>query len=63
MRMNNLVGTGVALITPFKTNSEVDEEALIALVKNQIKNGVDYLVVLEQPEKVLPLPNKRRNWL
>lgn len=44
--MNNLIGTGVALITPFKSNLEVDVEALQKLVKDQISNGIDYLVVL-----------------
>lgn len=44
--MTNFVGTGVALITPFKENLQVDVEALHKLVKNQIEKGIDYLVVL-----------------
>ena len=44
--MNKLTGTGVALITPFKSDLSVDVEALKALVNDQIKNGIDYLVVL-----------------
>ncbi len=44
--MNKFVGTGVALITPFKNDFTVDEEALALLVEDQIKNGIDYLVVL-----------------
>ncbi len=44
--MNKLIGTGVALITPFKSDLSVDVEALVALVENQIENGIDYLVVL-----------------
>lgn len=44
--MEAFVGTGVALITPFKEDKSVDTEALNVLVKNQIENGIDYLVVL-----------------
>ena len=43
---NTLQGTGVALITPFKKNSEVDYDALERLIDNLIKNGVEYLVSL-----------------
>ncbi|MDT0649618.1 4-hydroxy-tetrahydrodipicolinate synthase [Autumnicola edwardsiae] len=44
--MDALVGTGVALITPFNNDFSVDVAALEELVENQIHNGVDYLVVL-----------------
>lgn len=44
--MNKFIGTGVALITPFQKDLSVDVEALMALVENQIENGIDYLVVL-----------------
>ena len=44
--MNKLIGTGVALITPFKDDLSVDVEALRKLVNFQIDNGVDYVVVL-----------------
>lgn len=44
--MKKFVGTGVALITPFTKNQEVDVEALRRLVRMQIDEGVDYLVVL-----------------
>src|SRR5664279_5494986 len=43
---NTLRGTGVALITPFKKNLEVDYDALENLIDNLIKNGVEYLVTL-----------------
>ncbi len=42
----NLKGMGVALITPFKQDKTVDYDALARLLEYQIKNGVDYLVVL-----------------
>ena len=44
--MQSLIGTGVALVTPFKKDLSVDVEALKAIVNYQINNGVDYLVVL-----------------
>lgn len=44
--MNKFVGTGVALITPFKNDLSVDVEALKKLVNFQINNGIDYMVVL-----------------
>lgn len=44
--MEAFVGTGVALITPFKEDLTVDTEALENLVKDQIENGIEYLVVL-----------------
>ncbi|MDR1631569.1 MAG: 4-hydroxy-tetrahydrodipicolinate synthase [Dysgonamonadaceae bacterium] len=42
----NLKGMGVALITPFKTNCDIDFQALVRLVDYQLQNGTDYLVVL-----------------
>jgi 4-hydroxy-tetrahydrodipicolinate synthase len=39
-------GTGVALVTPFTNNLEVDYAGLEKLVQHVIKGGVDYLVVL-----------------
>lgn len=44
--MQSLIGTGVALITPFKKDFSVDTEALTRIVNFQIDNGIDYLVVL-----------------
>lgn len=44
--MNKLIGTGVALITPFKDDLSVDVDALRKLVNFQIDNGIDYMVVL-----------------
>jgi len=43
---NKLTGMGVALITPFKEDESIDYTALGRLVDFQIKNGIDYLVVL-----------------
>lgn len=44
--MQSLIGTGVALVTPFKKDFSVDVEALKRIVNYQIDNGINYLVVL-----------------
>ena len=44
--MQSLVGTGVALVTPFKKDFSVDVAALKKIVNFQVENGIDYLVVL-----------------
>ena len=43
--MQKFVGTGVALVTPFKSDKTVDFEALVKLVAFNIDNGIDYLVI------------------
>ena len=44
--MKELLGTGVALVTPFNEDKSVDYNALERLVNYQIDNGINYLVVL-----------------
>jgi len=44
--MQSLIGTGVALVTPFKKDFSVDIDALKAIVNFQIDNGIDYIVAL-----------------
>lgn len=44
--MQSLIGTGVALVTPFKKDLTVDLEALKRIVNYQIDNQIEYLVVL-----------------
>ena len=39
-------GTGVAMITPFKQNGEIDFSSLSVLTDKLINNGINYLVVL-----------------
>ena len=44
--MNNLfLGSGVALVTPFKPDDSIDYSALRKLVRLQIDGGIDFLVV------------------
>jgi len=44
--MRSFIGTGVALITPFKKDFSVDVLALQRIVNHCIDGGIDYLVVL-----------------
>lgn len=44
--MNELKGLGVAMVTPFKKNKEIDFVALEKLTKKLIDGGVDYFVVM-----------------
>ncbi|MDG1227271.1 MAG: 4-hydroxy-tetrahydrodipicolinate synthase [Polaribacter sp.] len=43
--MQKFIGTGVALVTPFKDDLSVDFDALVKLVNYNIENGTDYLVI------------------
>lgn len=44
--MKKLVGTGVAMVTPFRRDGGVDFSALTALTNHLVKGKVDYLVVM-----------------
>lgn len=44
--MKELIGTGVALVTPMLENGNLDLDGLDRLVESQINGGIDYLVVL-----------------
>ena len=46
MKQNIFRGLGIALITPFTEQGEVDYEALQRLVEYQIENGADFLCIL-----------------
>ncbi|MFQ3297231.1 MAG: 4-hydroxy-tetrahydrodipicolinate synthase [Polaribacter sp.] len=43
--MQKFIGTGVALITPFKEDLSVDFDALVKLVNFNVENGTNYLVI------------------
>jgi 4-hydroxy-tetrahydrodipicolinate synthase len=43
--MQKFIGTGVALITPFKIDLTVDIDALVKLVNFNIENGTNYFVI------------------
>ena len=44
--MNRFYGTGVAMVTPFEANGQVDYDALGRLIDHLIDGGVEYLVSL-----------------
>ncbi|AYN03411.1 MULTISPECIES: 4-hydroxy-tetrahydrodipicolinate synthase [unclassified Flavobacterium] len=44
--MQSLIGTGVALVTPFKEDFSIDIEALQRIVNFSVDGGVEYLVVM-----------------
>ena len=46
MRNNNLIGTGVALITPFNNDGSLDLLSLDKLIDYLLTNGINYFVVL-----------------
>ena len=60
MLQNKLIGMGVALVTPFKTDGTVDFEALGKLVDFQIENGTNYLVVCGTTSEVPTLTQTER---
>ena len=59
--MQELIGTGVALVTPFKNDNSIDVEGLIKLVNYQINNGINYLVILGTTAEAatLSVPEKK----
>lgn len=58
--INKLTGTGVAIITPFKKNKEVDYNALEKLIDYLIKNGIEYIVTLGTTGETPTLSKKER---
>lgn len=58
--MKELVGMGVALVTPFTNDNLVDVQALTNLVEYQIKNGVDYLVILGTTAETATLSSQEK---
>lgn len=58
--INHLTGTGVAIITPFKKNKEVDYDALQKLIDYLITNGVEYIVSLGTTGETPTLSKKEK---
>lgn len=46
MARNIFKGLGIALVTPFTADGEVDCKAIVRLVEYQIQNGADFLCIL-----------------
>lgn len=60
MARNIFKGLGVALITPFTKNGEVDYSSLKRLVEYQIQNGADFLCILATTSEAPCLSNEEK---
>ena len=62
--MNKFYGTGVAIITPFQQNGEIDFNALKNLIDYLIEGGVEYIVSLGTTGEsvVLNAEEKKKVW-
>ncbi len=63
MAQNKFRGLGIALITPFKADGSIDEEALIRLVEFQIKGGADFLCIMGTTAETPCLTPDEKRWL
>ncbi|MEI6865183.1 4-hydroxy-tetrahydrodipicolinate synthase [Flavicella sp.] len=58
--MQVFLGTGIALITPFREDKSVDVAVLEQLVDFQIENGVEYIVVLGTTAEPVTLTSEEK---
>ena len=58
MRQQLFKGTGVATITPFQSDGEIDYAALERILEYQIEGGVDYIVSLGTTGEAVTLSSK-----
>lgn len=58
--MNELKGTGVAMVTPFDATGKVDLNGLERLTEHLIKGGVEYLVVMGTTGESVTLSRKEK---
>ncbi len=58
---NKLIGMGVALVTPFKSDDSIDFDALARLVEYIINNNADYLVVCGTTAETPTLTDKEKD--
>lgn len=59
--MKEIVGTGVALVTPFKDDLSVDHDALKRIVNYNIENGIDYLVISGTTGESVTITKQEKN--
>ncbi len=59
--MKILQGTGIALVTPFKSDYSIDFEALKRIINHVIDGGVEYLVVLGTTAETATLTEPEKN--
>jgi len=60
MEYNTIKGTGVALVTPFESNGDVDYSSLKKLVDHVICNGVDFVVAMGTTSEAATLSTKEK---
>lgn len=58
---NKLKGTGVAIITPFLSNGDIDFKGLENLVERLITQGINYIVVLGTTGETATLTGNEKN--
>jgi len=59
--LRKISGTGVALVTPFKSDLSIDFDALIALVNHCIDGNIDFLVVMGTTGESVTLSLEEKN--
>ena len=60
---NPFLGTGVALITPFRKQETIDFSKLESLINNVVNNGVDYVVALGTTSEAATMTETERHAL
>lgn len=58
--MEQLIGTGVALVTPFSQDGSVDVKALESIVEHCVQGGIDYMAVLGTTAEAATLSRAER---
>ncbi len=63
MAQNKFRGLGIALITPFRADGSIDEQALVRLVEYQIRSGADFLCIMGTTAETPTLTPDEKRWL
>lgn len=61
--MKELIGTGTALVTPFKKDFSIDISALERIIEHQITNGTNYFVVMGTTGENATLTSEEKKWV
>ncbi len=63
MAQNIFKGLGIALITPFRADGDIDTQALIRLIEYQLQGGVDFLCIMGTTAETPTLSPEERQML
>ena len=63
MAHNKFHGLGIAVITPFRADGNIDKDALVRLVEYQLKNGADFLCIMGTTAETPTLTIDEKRWL